>query len=284
MQEENVIVEKRKLPDIQNTKDLRGININKTGVTKFKLPIIFEGKEVVATVSAYVGLPHVLRGANFSRFLQVCTENLSNQVITPELLRMTLSELKNRMQSEDAYIDLEFEILLEREAPVSKHVGYNSYNLGFIGLLKKGESVIVRRFEVLGSSYCPCSKEMCLTDAEKDVGKGAHNQRVIMRVDLQFKNGFKTDTDKIIKDIENCCSVPLYPILKREDEQWSTITGYSKPLFVEDIARDIVLYIKRLNAQIDNQIQSYSVKVTALESIHMHDAVAHINSENWKLH
>ena len=146
------------LPDLQNDSDTRGVVINKTGVTGFKLPIFFQGKEVVATLGAYVSLPHILRGANFSRFLLVCSRLLAKAHVTPSLLKHVLMDLRDQMDSEDAYIDIEFDYLVEKFSPVTNiGGGYQSYKLGFISFLKKVDGVdqisIIRKFEVQGSTY-----------------------------------------------------------------------------------------------------------------------------------
>ena len=307
------------LPDVQNRLDHRGLAIDRVGVSKFFLPIIFEKQERIAGISAYVSLPHTARGANFSRFVITAAKYFSNKEINSLVIVEMLRELKKVMKSKDAYVDLEFDYLIEKESPVTKiKGGYQSYKLGFIGLLKEEEEVtIIRRFEVVAASLCPCSQELSLlsqliqdnlknqkeqiihqtikiehldTKEETDltyltsqVGKGAHNQRIYIRVDIEFNNGFDLDTKSTIKGIEDCASAGIYPILKRPDEKWVTERAYERPRFVEDIVREVAVYINKINISNKNIINGYSLRCIADESIHQHNAIAYL-SKNWKLH
>jgi GTP cyclohydrolase I len=115
---------------------------------------------------------------------------------------------------------------------------------------------------------------------ENKVGKGAHNQRVNIRVDVEFNNGFDLNTKEIIKGIEDCASAGVYPILKRPDEKWVTERAYERPRFVEDIVREIAVYLDSNHKDILN---GYSLRCVADESIHQHSAIAYL-SKNWKLH
>lgn len=306
------------LPDVQNRPDERGLAIDRVGVNKFFLPIVFEEQERIAGVSAYVSLPHTTRGANFSRFVITATKHFSNKKINSQVITEMLRELKKVMKSEDAYVDLEFDYLIEKESPVTKiKGGYQSYKLGFIGLLKEDKVTIIRRFEIVAASLCPCSREMSLlenleydnikwnlperendvesgyekltkeifqgvshVELSQQVGKGAHNQRVTIRVDVEFNNGFDLNTKEIIKGIEDCASAGVYPILKRPDEKWVTERAYERPRFVEDIVREAAGYLNNSHKDILN---GYSIRCIADESIHQHNAIAYL-SNNWKLH
>jgi len=294
------------LPDVQNRPDSRGISLDRVGVNKFYLPIIFEGQERVAGVSAYVSLPHTARGANFSRFIITTTKYFSNKEINSYIISEALCELKEVMKSEDAYIDLEFDYLVEKESPVTKiKGGYQNYKLGFIGLLKDEKTTIIKRFEVVAASLCPCSKEMSLVPNLNEgdwklfkesntqdlsnilenkllstVGMGAHNQRVTIRVDVECDNGFNLNTKSTLSGIENCASAEVYPILKRPDEKWVTERAYSRPRFVEDIVREVAIYLDNTGV---NLINGYSIRCIADESIHQHSAVAYF-SKNWRMH
>ena len=108
-------------------------------------------------------------------------------------------------------------------------------------------------------TVCPCSKEIS--------DRGAHNQRGVIRVLLQFK-GFLWIED-VIEMLEDCASGSVYSLLKREDEKYVTETSYDNPAFVEDVVRNVAI---KLN-EVDNII-GYRVEVETFESIHNHDAYA----------
>ena len=66
-------------------------------------------------------------------------------------------------------------------------------------------------------------------------------------------------------------SAPIFSLLKRVDERHVTMTAYENPAFVEDIARDVVVALRRIRA-----IAEYMVRVINQESIHNHNAIATI--------
>ena len=111
------------------------------------------------------------------------------------------------------------------------------------------------------TSLCPCSKE--ISDF------GAHNQRSLCRVKLDFIDVENLDVAEIVKLIENQGSSKIYPILKREDEKFVTEAAYQNPKFVEDILRDVVLEIRQLK-----NISAFEVECENFESIHNHNAFA----------
>lgn len=286
------------LPDVQSTEENRGKSIDRVGVGKFKLPILFEDQLRIAEISSYVSLPHNIRGANFSRFIITATKHFSNKELSSSTISKMLEDLRVIMKSADAYVEIEFDYLIEKESPVTKiKGGYQGYKIGFIGLLRKDQSVIIRRFNIVGSTTCPCSKSMSLLpqllkeediSVEKNpllnqVGKGAHNQRVNIRVDISLNNGFSLDTKDFIFHIENCASAEVYPILKRPDEKWLTEKAYSRPRFVEDVVREVAVYLDKADLSKKNIITGYSIRCIADESIHPHNAIAYL-SKNWKLH
>ena len=67
------------LIDIQNTKDTRGLAIQKVGVRGIRYPIkILDrqrgSQQTVAKISMYVDLAHDLRGTHMSRFVEVLNQ------------------------------------------------------------------------------------------------------------------------------------------------------------------------------------------------------------------
>ena len=64
-------------------------------------------------------------------------------------------------------------------------------------------------------------------------------------------------------------SCPIYPLLKRDDEKYVTETAYENPKFVEDILRDLVLALRKIE-----KITWFSIECENYESIHNHSAYA----------
>ena len=114
------------------------------------------------------------------------------------------------------------------------------------------------------TSLCPCSRE--ISDF------GAHNQRSLCRVQLTFADADKLDAvniEQLIRLIETQGSAEVFPLLKREDEKFLTEAAYRNPKFVEDILRDVVTALRR----VDN-LAAFAVECENFESIHNHNAFA----------
>jgi MptA/FolE2 family GTP cyclohydrolase len=111
------------------------------------------------------------------------------------------------------------------------------------------------------TSLCPCSKEIS--------DYGAHNQRGYVEIDVTCAPGSVVHFEDLIDAAEQAGSVPVYSMLKRPDERHVTMEAYENPAFVEDIARDAALALKA-----DRRVNAFTVRVTNLESIHAHNAVA----------
>lgn len=115
------------------------------------------------------------------------------------------------------------------------------------------------------------SKSMCLDDPIKELGQGAHNQRGVVTVQLATDPCYPgAKIEDIIECVEDSSSSKLYTILKRPDEEYVTRAAYKNPKFVEDIARESIARLKKLN-----KVSWIRVKVENYESIHMHSAVAY---------
>jgi GTP cyclohydrolase I len=113
------------------------------------------------------------------------------------------------------------------------------------------------------TSLCPCSKEIS--------DYGAHNQRSVVTVSVEGDGDdpYPVSILHLYELIAAAGSCPVVPLLKRPDERHVTMQAYDKPVFVEDIVRDISGALRDLDVP-------HSVNVRNLESIHEHDAVAQV--------
>lgn len=272
-------VDRKTLPDLQNTEDTRGKSIERAGVEHVKMPLKVQRKDptdgiaetVQAEVSMYVSIDPKFKGANMSRFLETLMRHQSN-TLSANHLRGIMEQMVTSLESQDGYMKISFAYPVNRYAPVSRRRGVQYYDVAFIGrLLRNGGDVkydFVIEVNVIGTNLCPCSKEISKY--------GAHNQRNHVRVRL-VPNGddLLWWIEDIIELVENQVSCPIFPVLKREDEKWVTEKAYENPKFVEDLVRDVALAL-------DNHgISCYEVRSRADESIHHHEAVALLKN-NWQ--
>lgn len=253
------------MEDIQNHKDFRNIDIDQVGVKGIRYPITVLDKDMgeqqtIAEINMYVNLPRYYKGTHMSRFVEILNEN--NRRISLQNFSDILEEMKERLNAESAHMEMTFPFFVSKAAPVSGIEGLMEYKCSFKGSLNNGTDLIIMIYVPI-STLCPCSKE--ISDF------GAHNQRGEVRLQLRFKR-FVWIED-LIKIVENSASSDVYSVLKREDEKFVTEHAYQKPMFVEDIVRDIAVKLNN-----DPNITWFSVEAENFESIHNHNAYACIQN------
>ncbi len=252
--------------DIQNEQDFRNIDIDKVGVKNLRYPIFLSDKaykkqHTVAQINMYVNLPHNFRGTHMSRFVEIL--NRFHREIAINNIGKILKTMKQELNAESAHIEISFPYFIEKTAPVSNSIGLMEYQCKFIGNLSEKMQLILG-VAVPITTLCPCSKEMAKV--------AAHNQRGEIRVKVRFK-GFLWIED-LIAMIEDCGSSPVYSLLKREDEKYVTEHAFHKPVFVEDVVRNVAQKLEK-----NPLITWYCVEVESYESIHNHDAYASLEKK-----
>ena len=78
-------------------------------------------------------------------------------------------------------------------------------------------------------------------------------------------------SEDFVEIAEASASSPVYSLLKREDEKFVTEDAFSRPTFVEDVARNVAGRMLKLQ-----QVEGFRVEVESCESIHAHNAFARI--------
>ena len=247
--------------DVQNQADTRGIKIQQTGVTNVHLPFSIwiggEFQQVLARVRFTVSLNKNIRGTHMSRLMEILTDFSATPLKISDIDKI-LIDATEKLETDFAAIKMAFKFFVKRAAPVSEKISLLDIDCAISVDSNKNFSLIL---EVPFTSLCPCSKE--ISDF------GAHNQRSLCRVKINFIDVENLDIAEIVKLIENQGSAKIYPILKREDEKFVTETAYQNPKFVEDILRDVVLAIRKLK-----NISAFEVECENFESIHNHNAFA----------
>jgi len=250
--------------DIQSTRDSRNISIDRVGVKNLLYPVKVRQmsggyQQTIARIHVLVDLQAQNRGTHMSRLVEVI-DSFSGHEMTIFTIPEILNQLRSRLESQTAEIDIQFPYFLRKQAPISKIGGMVDYNCNFHGRLD-GELVFQYGVSAPISSVCPCSKE--ISDF------GAHNQRGEVKVDIRSKKDALVWFEDLIGIIESSASSPIYSILKREDEKFVTESAYKKPVFVEDIVRDIAGILNE-----DVRLTWFRVEAAHHESIHNHDAFA----------
>lgn len=253
----------KQLPDIQASQSKIEKHIKKVGVRNITVPIFIRGKSgrkinTVAEVSIYTSLTSQARGSHMSRYVEILNDVIQKEV-SLDILTNLLNRLKLTLGSKDSYVKISFTYFKKKKAPITKKVGYVPYQVTFEGTYNKKKQIFLT-VTVPYTSCCPCSKEISQY--------GAHNQRSEAQIKVETRRFIKLED--IIDLVEEIASCELYSVLKREDEKCVTERAYEKPMFVEDVGRNIAA---RLDTWLDHTINDYYVVVNHYESIHCHDAV-----------
>jgi GTP cyclohydrolase IB len=307
---ENVMLigEKMNLPDVQQNKSgFKKKAIQKVGVRNIKIPFRVATKQrevlnTIATISSYCNLVEGVKGINMSRIARTINEAVGVDSAFGDLNEF-IEELQIAHGVDDIYIKAEFDYIVPGKSPLSEINTYEPCKVSFESKLVDGELKDYLVVESVEMSLCPCSKEMSLlytnlTEEEEEAiananlteeltfklrnaGFGAHNQRSIIKVEVEINRNADTFwIEDIIQIIKNGASSPTWSALKRPDEKWVTEVSYmggyfdedkkfveigGGPKFVEDIARDVA---SELDKELDVRINDYLVIVNNEESIH----------------
>jgi len=253
--------------DVQNMADSRRIPIDRVGVKNVSYPITVTDRakgvqQTVATINMSVNLPHQFRGTHMSRFIEILSEK--HQTLHIDGIGDMLTTMKERLNAEEAHMEVSFSYFIEKTAPVSGAKSLMEYRCAYSGILNTSLDFVLR-VDVPVTSLCPCSKE--LSD------RGAHNQRSV--VSMAIRSNDFVWIEELVEMAEASASSPVYALLKRSDEKAVTEAAYDNPRFVEDLVREVAA---RLNA--DVRITWYHVQSENFESIHNHSAYAMIENSS----
>jgi len=252
------------LEDLQSAPDDRRIPIDQVGIKDLRYPIVIRDKahaeqSTIAHFTLTVDLPHQHKGTHMSRFVEALGEH--GPVIHIDNVREILTRLKEKFQSQKAHVRFEFPFFLEKKAPVSGAVGLMDYTVRFEATqgAADAESDFIATVIVPVTTLCPCSQAIS--------EHGAHNQRGRVTYSVRFHRPIWIED--LIALVESCASCELYSLLKRPDEKAVTERAWSRPVFVEDLVRDVAAKSDR-----EPNILWYRVEAENFESIHNHNAYA----------
>lgn len=262
------------LPDVQQNKDDRGIELDSVGIRNVSIPFKLQASNaevftLVAKVSVGVGLAKELKGTHMSRFMSLFSEFASSPLKSLNIQPL-LSQICERLESPTSNLHIGIDYPLTKAAPVTGLEAPVAYSCSLIGTLDEvtGKKNLIFNVKIPSANLCPCSKAIS--------EYGAHNQRLMIDVSVSIDPSLECPThwvENLIFAVEEAGSCPLFPILKRADEKYVTERQYDNPKFVEDVVRDAAKILQDFPG-----ILGFKVSAEALESIHAHNAWASYSS------
>ena len=295
--------------DVHESKPPVKVSVSRVGIVNFKRPIqlIFNGSKVTAvtTINIFVDIPRTKKGAHISRNIEAIDEIFENGELEVDADRFTdyAVKLAKKLSQKHDYtnhieVELETELPVEKKAPKSHIKSYSIVRVSAGSEIYKenGENEKIFKtisVELEGMTVCPNSYKMTMDYArEKLKEKGfsedqievilntvplsAHNQRGTGRIKIKSKKDVKIKISEIVSVIEESMSSPVYPILKRVDEQYMVIYAHFNPRFTEDVVRHMVgLLVKKYGNKIPDDAFIIASQQN-YESIHAHDVYSEI--------
>jgi len=267
------------LPDVQNSgsSDMQGANVPilQVGISGFRLPLRFVGPDgenltLESKVTGTVSLDADKKGINMSRIIRIFYE-YENELFSPETLERVLRHYKDKLDSREARIKMDFSYPMIQKSLRSGLEGYQYYNSSFEGIIDRADRVRkIINFDFVYSSACPCASELSEHARQtRDLLAIPHSQRSLARVSVEIH----PDHELSMLELRDMCihglGTETQVMVKREDEQAFAELNGAKIKFVEDAAR--LLYEQLVE---DSRIIDFRIVCSHFESLHSHDAVA----------
>jgi GTP cyclohydrolase I len=214
----------------------------------------------VADWELTVALPAQEKGTHMSRFVALL-EKHAGTAMTPALFCDMAQDMLPLLNAEKGDVSARFPYFVRKVAPVSEVSSLMDYQVSFKAVATPDDVQFHLSVLVPVTSLCPCSKAISQY--------GAHNQRSHVTVDLVYDEVADVDLQALIEGVEQQASCELWGLLKRADEKFVTERAYENPKFVEDLVRDVAVFL-----QDQPGVQRFRVEAENFESIHNHSAYA----------
>lgn len=261
--------------DLQSSDSFINLGIDKVGIIGVdkKVEIIQENKKYsfYPKISALISLPSNQRGIHMSRSSETIEEVINESVFKPATtIEAVADRIAKKLFEQHPYtsnieVKLEGKIIIQLKENQQRSI-QKSYEVVCLVNGKKDESDKTN-FEYfigaksLGMTCCPCALDLSKEYAENilknrrdiDISNesikkllnilpfASHNQRSIGSITVQIKDLNKQQIDvlDIIDVIEESMSGRIQSILKRPEEAELIRTAHLKPLFAEDVVREM---------------------------------------------
>ena len=110
------------MPDVQASRDVRRIAIDRVGVKNVTYPIRLRTKDggeqtTVASINMYVALPDHQKGTHMSRFLEVLNEQTC-EPLTPNKIPAIARAICEKLNAEVAHFECSFTYFIRKEADI----------------------------------------------------------------------------------------------------------------------------------------------------------------------
>ena len=304
-------VEVRQKPDVARDGHAEfPSKIDKVGMESVEIPVrILIGESdpvlLVAKMDVFVDVVQpAVKGIHMSRLYSLLQSYFEDNYFSLDAIAPLMEALRDSQGdvATGSYLSIHFDYPVKRDALVSGLKGWRYYPVSYhFSFSDKGLKTKLA-FSLTYSSTCPCSAALSsqlqgekfnsefgsrakvdtrvvsawLMDS-KNMGGAPHAQRSQADISIDFLPDAAHHLDQMIEQIESDLKTPVQSAVKRDDEQMFAQLNAENFMFVEDAIR----LIKRSLLHFSG-IASYSISARHFESLHPHDAVAHLKSSKTK--
>lgn len=262
------VVQSFSLPDVQASGDDRGVTLDEVGISGFSMPISVQGPKgdvqpTVAVLEMTVEVPAAVKGTHMSRFIEQARQM---PPLTPRVAFDLARSTRLYLDAPSSTVEVRFPLFTDRAAPATAESAPHRYDALIRASSRGAETRVVVGVTAPVTSLCPCSREIS--------DYGAHSQRGVVTVEVEstgWADGDGVWPHELFAYADEAGSAQIYPLLKRLDERAVTMGAYDTPAFVEDIARNVAVAVRR-----DLRCTAWSISVANQESIHAHEAIARV--------
>jgi len=243
------------------------------------------------------------RGIHMSRLYLRLQDTLGKEPPGHAALRRVLQDCidSQRGLSGRARIAIRYGHMLWREALASSHGGWKTYPVELVAELGDGHLALDLSLSVEYSSTCPASAALSRqlnaerfgsdfaaaaplpADVVRDwlasprgLAATPHAQRSRADVTVRLRPAFdQLPVAALVDALEQALGTPVQTAVKREDEQAFAALNAANLMFCEDAARRVAAALSG-----DARVERFDATVSHFESLHAHDAVARVRSQD----
>lgn len=294
-----------KLPDISlSVKTAHETALDRVGMRRIEMPVKMKSDDqsffLPAEIDAFVNLVNPqAKGIHMSRLYRMVRDRFEQSEISFSTLSSVLKDFVETHAdlSTSSSIRVSFTLPVKRKALLSDESGWRQYPVTLAATLDKGKVTFQAEVKVLYSSTCPCSAALSRQLVAEKFAKDFANQKSVdiqaaltwlenedsivavphaQRSEAEVK--LKFDETSIQQDLsplafidlaETSLATPVQGAVKRVDEQEFARLNGANLMFCEDAARKLKLAALKIP-----NIRDFYIRVSHLESLHPHDAVA----------
>lgn len=289
--EVRVLKDETGLNDFHRMPDIYGIDIDKVGINRFRIPLSYKHKDGSimnhdTEVSMYIAFPKGKAGINMSRLYQILQEEADGIVVDAGFFKKTLHRFRTDLRDETSealypasFLKLHLNYALRQKSLKSKNSGWQYYKSEIEAQEdKQGKVKLFITVYYEYSSTCPCSLSMSQQYENEhaqnvtEEGNGIavpHSQRSEAKCTVEVPIDAKFYIEDLVNILRQAIPTETQSFVKRIDEQAFAILNAQNPMFVEHATRRLSV---ALNS--DARILDWVVSVEHWESLHSHNAVA----------